>query len=264
MKILSLVENISKSELKAKHGLSLYIETRSHKILFDLGSDNTLFENAAKRNIDLSEVDIVIISHGHVDHGGALKHFMKVNSIAKIYIQKDAFEPHYSRFMFLKFPIGLDKNLKYNKRIILLEGNYIIDEELSLFILEKPSKQYSPINDVLYDKNGRDTFRHEQNLVISEDKVVLIMGCGHCGVVDIMKKAIKYQPSFCIGGFHLYNPFTRRMVSKNTLNEMALELNKYIGIEFYTCHCTGEKAFKHLSHYMSNIRYLSCGDEIVI
>lgn len=49
-------------EMKATHGLSLYIETRSHKILFDLGSDNTLFENAVKRNIDISKVDTVIIS----------------------------------------------------------------------------------------------------------------------------------------------------------------------------------------------------------
>ena len=42
MRITSLVENTTKSELKTKHGLSLYIETKSHKILFDLGSDSTL------------------------------------------------------------------------------------------------------------------------------------------------------------------------------------------------------------------------------
>lgn len=35
MRITSLVENTTKSELKAKHGFSLYIETKSHKILFD-------------------------------------------------------------------------------------------------------------------------------------------------------------------------------------------------------------------------------------
>ena len=59
MKIISLVENTIKSELKAKHGLSLYIETKKHKILFDLGPDKTLFENAVKRNIDISKVDTV-------------------------------------------------------------------------------------------------------------------------------------------------------------------------------------------------------------
>ena len=63
MKIISLVENTIKSELKAKHGLSLYIETKKHKILFDLGPDKTLFENAVKRNIDISKVDKIGRAH---------------------------------------------------------------------------------------------------------------------------------------------------------------------------------------------------------
>ena len=77
MKITSLVENTSKCELKPKHWLSLYIETKNHKILFDFGSDNTLFSNVKKRNIDLSKIDTVIVSHGHFDHGGALDNFFK-------------------------------------------------------------------------------------------------------------------------------------------------------------------------------------------
>lgn len=64
MKIISLVENRTKSDCMVKHGLSLYIETRTHKILFDLGPDNTLFDNAVRRNIDISKVDTVIVSHG--------------------------------------------------------------------------------------------------------------------------------------------------------------------------------------------------------
>ena len=64
MDITALVENTARSELKAKHGLSLYIETKAHKLLFDLGSDGTLFENVKKRAIDLSKIDTIIISHG--------------------------------------------------------------------------------------------------------------------------------------------------------------------------------------------------------
>lgn len=130
MKIISLVENTTKSELKAKHGLSLYIETKKHKILFDLGPDKTLFENAVKRNIDISKVDTVIISHGHIDHGGALKSFLEVNSSAKIYVQRTAFEPHYSKTLFIKIPVGIDAAIKGNKQIVLLDGDYKIDDEL--------------------------------------------------------------------------------------------------------------------------------------
>ena len=60
-------------------------------------------------------------------------------------------------------------------------------------------KCYSPANDALYDKNGKDTFAHEQNLIIKENQSVLIMGCGHAGVVNIMNKAKIYQPTICIG-----------------------------------------------------------------
>ena len=70
MKIVSLLENIKTPGVKAKHGLSLYIETENHKILFDCGPDNKFIQNAKVKNIDLTKVDIVIISHGHIDHGG--------------------------------------------------------------------------------------------------------------------------------------------------------------------------------------------------
>ena len=39
MRIVSLVDNISeRSDIGSEHGLSFYIETTNHKILFDLGA----------------------------------------------------------------------------------------------------------------------------------------------------------------------------------------------------------------------------------
>lgn len=264
MKIISLVDNNTRSELKAKHGLSLYIETTKHNILFDLGSDKTLFENAQKRNIDLSKIDIVIISHGHVDHGGALKKFLEINSTASIYVQKEAFEPHYSKTLFLKIPVGIDQTLKSNKQMILLNGNYRIDDELFIFTVSNRNKFHSPVNDSLYDKKGKDTFTHEQNLIISESPTALIMGCGHTGVVNIMDIAQTYKPCVCIGGFHLFNPITKKTVSKELLSDIATELQKYKDIKFYTCHCTGKKAYSYLSQHMNNLYYMACGDTITI
>lgn len=264
MRIVSLVENITKSEVKAKHGLSLYIETRVHKILFDLGPDNTLFENAVKKNIDISKIDTVIISHGHIDHGGALRKFLDVNSSAKIYVQKEAFEPHYSKTLLFKIPVGIDNKLKANNQIVLLDGDYTIDDELALFTVNRKDKFYSPMNNVLYDEKGKDAFKHEQNVIISENQRVLIMGCGHAGVVNIMEKAKRYQPRFCIGGFHLFNPITKKTVSQDLLCDIAVELQKYKDVEFYTCHCTGKKAFDFLAQHMNNIHYMSCGDAVEI
>ena len=78
MKITVLAENtlsekISqplKEKLKTEHGLSLFIETENHKILFDMGQTNIFIENAKHLELDLENVDFAILSHGHYDHGG--------------------------------------------------------------------------------------------------------------------------------------------------------------------------------------------------
>ncbi|MFV0499655.1 MAG: MBL fold metallo-hydrolase [Bacilli bacterium] len=264
MKITALVENISNSELKQKHGLSFYIDTDKHKILFDLGSDNTVFENARIKNIDLTKVDIVIISHGHKDHGGALEEFLRINTKAKVYIQETAFESYYTKILFFKIPIGLDKSLKEHSQIILLNGDFEIDSELLLFTVNDRSLSYSPMNNALYNSNGLDEFTHEQNLIINEKSVTLIMGCGHSGVANILKIADKYKPEICIGGFHLTNPITRRTVSKSLRDDISKYLQAYNGIQFHTCHCTGMSAFKYLQRNTNNLHYFHCGDTIEI
>lgn len=264
MIITALVENTTKSELKANHGLSLYITTKKHKLLFDLGPDHTVFENAEKLGIDLSKIDTVIISHGHFDHGGALSEFLKVNTTAKVYVQRKAFAPHYSKAFFLKFPVGLDSRLATNPQIVLVDGDYQIDEELALFTVNDTSKCYSPANNALYDEMGKDQFSHEQNLIISENQVAVIMGCGHSGIVNIMEEASEYQPGLCVGGFHLFNPATKRTVPLALLDEIGERLRAYEQTQFYTCHCTGIKAFGHLSKQLQNLHYLSCGESIEI
>ena len=79
MKITALTENTSVNEnIGAEHGLSLYIETDGHKILFDMGQTDMFERNAKTLCIDLSEVDIAVLSHGHYDHGGGLARFLEI------------------------------------------------------------------------------------------------------------------------------------------------------------------------------------------
>lgn len=264
MKIKALVENKSSCELTPKHGLSLYIETESHKILFDLGPDKTLFSNARTAGIHLEDADTVIISHGHFDHGGALKQFLKINKKAVVYIQRSAFEPHYNKAGIFKIDIGLDRDLINHPQIKLIDGDYQIDDELQLFTVAQSQKCRSPMNDVLYDKHGKDDFTHEQNLIISGEKTVLVFGCGHTGIVNILESAKPFSPTVCVGGFHLFNPVSKRSAPKKLLDEIACELKNYGGIEFYTCHCTGSRPYKYLSEKMSNLHYLSCGEQITL
>ena len=70
MNIIPLVEDATGAPLlESEHGLSLYIEANGQKILFDLGASDLFLKNAEKLEINLCEVDTVIISHGHYDHG---------------------------------------------------------------------------------------------------------------------------------------------------------------------------------------------------
>ena len=77
MRIVTLLENnispraaitADTNELKNAHGLSLYLETADHRILFDMGPGDEIAHNARNLGIDLAAVDLASISHGHYDH----------------------------------------------------------------------------------------------------------------------------------------------------------------------------------------------------
>ncbi len=260
MKITALVENTTKGIAKAKHGLSLHIATQKQSILFDLGSDETLFTNAKALGIDIASVDTVIISHGHYDHGGALEHFLRVNTHAKVYIQRKAFDEYYSKAGAVKKYIGLDKKLADHEQIVCLDGDYSINDTLRVFTVAHKDKCYSDVNTLLYAKDAPDTFEHEQHALITEQKTVLLMGCGHAGIVNIMEKAQAYAPDICVGGYHLYSVPSKHTVGIELLEAIAHELRAYTQTVFYTCHCTGEAAFQYLSQHVPNMYYLSCGE----
>ncbi len=256
MKIISLVENTSNNKrIKSVHGLSLYIETNNKKILFDVGPNKTLFKNAQELKIDLSDVDIVVISHGHMDHGGALSKFLKINSKAKIYIQKSAFEKHKSEYL-IKINIGLKKKLINHPQVELTSGNYQINDELELFICKE--KHYlSPINKTLYENKELDSFTHEHSLLIKENnKKVLLVGCAHNGILNIIDSV--GSPDYVIGGFHLRSEYDPSIIEiANNIKDKEIKL--------YTCHCTSKDSYQKLKNLSGErIGYLACGEEITI
>ena len=134
MKVTTLFENTACCEdILHGHGLSIYIETGSHKILFDMGPDDGFLKNARKMGIDLSAVDTAVLSHGHSDHGGGLEAFYRQNPQAKIYIHRAAFGDYYSNHpgQGLEY-IGLDQSLDLY-RFNLTGDAHTIDEDLTLF-----------------------------------------------------------------------------------------------------------------------------------
>ena len=95
MKIQVLMENTTHLDgIRAEHGLSLYIEPLGHKILMDMGQSDAFADNAAAMGVDLSQVDLAILSHGHYDHGGGLKRFLEIIVHTPVYLSLHAFGDH--------------------------------------------------------------------------------------------------------------------------------------------------------------------------
>lgn len=234
MIIRVLMENSAQTpELVAEHGLSLYIECESARILFDAGQSGAFADNAAKLGIDLTRVDLAVLSHGHYDHGGGLSRFLEINRTAPVYLHPEAFLPHFNA---AGKDIGLDPLLMDSGRLILSEDAVRIAPGVRLV----PGKDVAPIRPV--DHGGMTTldqgrripedFRHEQYLILEEKgKTVCISGCSHRGILNIVHR---FRPDVLVGGFH----FMKWDPAGADLEDAARQLLNYPTV-YYTGHCTG-------------------------
>ncbi|WP_295076781.1 MBL fold metallo-hydrolase [Ruminococcus sp.] len=183
MKIVTLVENTCGHEgCIAEHGLSVYIETKKHKLLLDMGQTDAVVKNAEILGIDLSAVNTVILSHGHYYHSGGILPFSHINNTAQIIMQKKAADPHYNGERY----IGIDKAILDLPNVRLIDGDMKIDDELFLFSGITGRRCYPQGNRKLSRmENGQkvpDDFAHEQFLVINQNgKHWLLSGCSHNG-----------------------------------------------------------------------------------
>lgn len=258
MKIVVLTENTSiNNELKAEHGLSLYIETNGLKILFDMGQSDLFLHNAEKLGIDISTVDIAVISHGHYDHGGGLKYFLQANSKAPVFININAFGSYYNG---TEKYIGFDKSLSDNPRLIFTGDEYEIQKGIKLFTANDRERIYNlsgnGLNKMVNGEFIEDDFLHEQYLQIEENgKKILISGCSHKGAINVVDW---FSPNIFIGGFHY-----SKLELNDQLKEYALRL-KGCSAEYFTCHCTGVPQYEFMKVYLNNLIYISTGDIVEI
>ena len=254
MKLCTLLENTTcRNDLCAEHGLSLYMETDKHKLLFDMGQSDAFAINAQKLQIDLMQVDTAILSHGHYDHGGGLAKFLSINQQAPVYLNHHGFGEHYhgsTRY------IGLAPELAVSKRIRLTDDYYPIDEQLELYSCND-RLPVTPINAyglTLHQNDSflPDPFLHEQYLLIYEKcKKILISGCSHKGILNLMHW---FQPDIFVGGFHFKD------IDDSALLKQHAETLLQYPTQYYTGHCTGAVQYASLKDVMGHrLEALSTG-----
>ena len=234
---------------------------------------NALFlKNAEVLGVDIADIDLAVISHGHVDHCGGLKYFLEKNKKAKIYIRPQAMGAHYVKVLGIPFYAGIDRALLSTDRFVLTDDVHIIDNEIMLF--SNVTGQFPlPRSDgnLFVKRDGRMTpanFCHEQNLIItSGDSRLLACGCAHAGIVNIVRCAktlVGNDPTTVIGGMHLYEPAGKRYESDEYIAGVAAALAE-IKSSYYTCHCTGEKAYEKMKARLgTRLVYLRTGSELQI
>ncbi len=272
MKIICLMENTAQADnILSEHGFSLYVETKNHKLLIDAGQTDSFAENAKTLGVDLSKVDMAMLSHGHYDHSGGLMKFAQINNTAPIYLQSNAGGEYYHTNDTLEKYIGIDKGILTLPQVRLVNGNVRIDAEISVFTGVKGRRHFPSGNYELMVKlsDGTfvpDNFSHEQYVVIEAcGKKVLISGCAHKGILNILdefEKLYEGAPDIVISGFHL--------MKKDGYSEEDVENIKAIAEElvakdttFYTGHCTGEEPFAIMKEIMGDkLHYIHSGDEI--
>jgi len=268
LKITTLADNSAyASGFVGQWGLSFLVEaedsrSRIHKIVFDTGAiKESLLYNIKKLKIDLSNLEYIVLSHGHSDHTAATVELLKMaKREVRVVVHPHVFLP--------KFTVG-----KHGKRVEggppkgqrlgdiqnaggqlvqsmkpfeLFPGAYTTGEIPRVTDFESISP---PVSDatakrftVVEGKTVPDLLLDDQGLLMSVKRLgpVVITGCSHAGVVNTLLHAQNILRSKniygAVGGFHLVQR------DGSYIQKTVRQLRKF-GLQLVSpCHCTGFKA----------------------
>lgn len=196
--------------LKPDWGFSCFIRGTEKDILFDTGTDgNILLANMETLGIDPRDIDIVVLSHNHGDHTGGLWDLLKVTEDVVVYAPRS-------------FPGG------FGERVEEMGGTYTA-----------VAGSVEICRDVFLTGELGVALKEQSICIKTEKGLVVITGCAHPGIVQIVETAqeqFKGVPYMVFGGFHLLSH------TPNDVTEIVRRFRE-LGVEKAgPCHCSGESA----------------------
>ena len=199
-------------QLETRWGFSCLVEGTEKTILFDVGGEGSiLLGNMHKLKIDPRVIDVIVLSHIHYDHIGGLSKFLEKNNNVTVYM-----------------PESFPQNVK---DIVKQAGANLIEVHKPLAICKN-----------VYSTGELGSWIKEESLIIkTHNGMVIITGCAHPGVVNIVRKAkdmLQDRVLLVLGGFHLC--WMNGWQIKGIVNGVKKE-----GVEKVApCHCSGDLARK--------------------
>ncbi len=261
MKIHVLVDNNTLIDryFVGEPGVSYYIEDENINILFDTGYSDIFIKNAAKKQLNLYNLDYIVISHGHIDHTWGLVPLISMHTeaiIEGIDYKKPKFISHPNALLYKNYGnedigslLSKDKIKMHYELQLTKEPYWLTDKIVFLGEIERKNdfEGKEPIG--TFEENGElkpDYLTDDTALVYKSSKgLVIITGCSHAGVCNI----VDYAKKVCdderivdvIGGFHLLNP------SDEVLSQTVTYF-KHLDVKaIHACHCTDLKSKIELS-----------------
>jgi 7,8-dihydropterin-6-yl-methyl-4-(beta-D-ribofuranosyl)aminobenzene 5'-phosphate synthase len=202
-------------------------------------------------------VSVVVLSHGHWDHGNGLRYL----SGKKLITHPGAFIKRFRKNDQTELGLALTKNEVEQKfELITTVKPYTITDNV-FFLGEVPrTNDFESKTTPFVDAGGNEDFVIDDSAmaIVQNDALVIITGCSHAGICNIIEHAkvitgIKKVDSV-IGGFHLKYD--------NHQTKMTIEYFKDQQIKkIYPSHCTELPALAVFYHHFG-IQQVKTGMQI--
>ncbi|OIN96021.1 MAG: hypothetical protein AUJ48_02175 [Deltaproteobacteria bacterium CG1_02_45_11] len=241
--------------LMAEHGLSLLVKifknNKQYNVLLDAGwSDRGVLHNLKMLGIDIAKIEAIVISHGHMDHFGALPDVLKrmASPNAALIIHPDAFLRRSISLpggAMITMPVLNKTSLpKTGVKVVITKDPYLLATDLMVSSgeVERTTDFEKGMSGAFIEREGKpepDSILDDQGLIINlkGKGLIVITGCAHSGIINTVKYAQNITGVDTVyaimGGFHLTGPQFMPLTDR-TIQELR-KLNPSVIIPM---HCT--------------------------